>query len=424
MKRFVLACGLVFLSPWMAKGAVEVARFERYYTVDGALEIGTHGRLRVPDEVFDTASVFPAGLRLVGDDGTEWPFYAWVPAARAIRRVPVQILNLSRVDATAPFVQFDVVIPPLAGAAVVHKRLALRTSGHNYLRRVEVFSTTSPDSHGQLATGWLIQTSRPQTVKNQIVQYPASDATRLHVRIYTDATSGTDSFEILGAEVLLDDGAPRPPLEEVTFEQLPVPRGEVIDGAQTFLLDLGMEGRPVEEIGFEVADPSFVRSVVVHGRNRAQDPWQRVGRGEIHALEGDNTDSVELCAQNRFLKVQLYHYDDAPLSLSAIRLKARSRWLVFEAATAGRARLYFGGRNIATPRYDLQRRMEGVDPLSLPVFTTASARDNPAFRPASFRTVTRGWAATAVGGVSVLVLWVIVRMMRQRFPLDADATDE
>jgi hypothetical protein len=385
-------------------------RFERVREMEKAFGVGQQGRIVVPGDLFGQARHFPNDVRLIGADGTQWPYFLYVPReAPATGTLSPEILNRSFVEGAEPYLQFDLIIPPAGGKAPVHNRLELITAGRDFVRRVEVFGR----DHGRMASGYLIDFSRQRDARNRTIHYPDSDADRLQVRIYPNAQNAGETVDLVAASLHYRTVA-EVEREAVDAAELPVPEREETAGAQTWLLDLGQENRPVEWMHFNVATPSYARSVCIYGRNPEHDPWAWAGGGEIHALEGDEQTQLRFSARHRFLKVQLFHYDDQPLAVNSIQLEAVPRYLVFEAAGAGQASLYYRGWDVESPRYDLNGRVETSDIPKLPLCHLGESAPNAAAKAQPWRAYSTGLAILAVAAVSLLVVGIIVSMLKQQ----------
>ncbi len=422
MKKSRIALVLLLcLAPGIA-GAGEIlpSRFERVREIDGTFHAGQRGRLRVADDVFGQSRNFPKDLRIFAADGTQWPFFLHVPQETATAKtLTPEIRNRSFVAGDAPYLQFDLVVPQVDGQPLVHNRMELATSGRDFVRRVEVFTGDPGQSTGHMASGYLIDFSRQRDAKNRTIRYPDSDAARLHVRIYSNAQSADEKFNLVSASLRYRTVAPVD-RETVGFTTLDLPERERQKDAQTQILDIGETDRPVEAIVFDVGNGSYARCISVYGRNSDREPWQWVGGGEIHALDGDKESTVALKARDRFLKVHVFHYDDQPLAIASVRLEAIPRYLVFEAVSDGSASLFFRAWNAKPPRYDLKGRIEKEAMAGLPLFQMRDAVPNQAAKAQPWRKYSKWLGILAVGAVSLLVIWIITSMLRQQRLADGE----
>lgn len=415
MKRLLLNSALAVvavLSVADAEGRM-MSRFEWKRPLEGTFVAGEQGRLAIAGDVFGRARNFPDDLRIFGDDGTQWPFFIHVPKMSDGRdRIELSVLNKSFVSGDEPYLQFDLKVPSVSGKLPVHNQLELYSSGYGFVRRVEVF-TGDGNALGLLASGYLIDFSGQQDARNRTIRYPDSDVGRLHVRIYPNAQSADETFNLVAARMWYCT-VQEPEKEAVAVQLLELPDREKESDAQSALFDLGEINRPVEFVSFRVASESYARCVAVYGRNTAHDSWVRVGGGEIHQLDDDADNEIRIRARHRFLKVNVFHYDDQPLDITDIQFEAVPRYLVFEAAGSGSAALYFQGWDIKAPRYDLAGRIDKEDVTALPLVRTLEAEPNRSAKTERWRKYSKLFAGLAVGAVSLLVIWIIVSMLRQQ----------
>lgn len=416
LRCMLLLFSLGLLTTVNAEAGNLQSRFELMRSIDGTFHSGQRGRIVVPDDVFGQTRSFPNDLRIFASDGTQWPFFLYIPQEKGDAKVMgVEILNRSWVAGAEPYLQFDVAIPEVAGKPPVHNRLELVTTGRDFVRRVEIFTGDPALPAGHMASGYLIDFSKQRDARNQIVRYSDSDVARLHIRIYPNAQAADETFGIVSAR-LYHRATDEVEREPVGFRDADVDKREQQEGAQTRILDIGQPDRPVEFISFDVPDSSYARCVSVYGRNSEHEEWRWVGGGEIHALPADRSDTVKLHARSRFLKMEVFHYDDQPLAIEAIRLEAVPRYLIFEAATDGRVDLYFRAWDVDAPRYDLRGRIKDADIAGLPIFQTLETKPNASARVHPWWKYSKLLGGLAIAAVSLLVIWIIISMLRQQMP--------
>ena len=414
MKKQTAVTVLIMMALLGAHAENLAPRFERVRSIDGSFSIGERGRLLVPSDVFGQARNFPNDLRILSSEGMQWPYFLYVPTEGVVtgQLVP-EILNRAFVPGDHPYLQFDLVIPQEGSKKRIHNQIKLKTTGQGFIRRVEVFTRHSEQPDGLMAVGHLIDFPRQSKARNRSVRYPDSDSDRLHVRIYSNAQNADEIFGLTSA-TLGYRAESTMEYETVIAPNISVPDREKEKHAQTYLFDLGEENRPVERLVFNVETPSFARSVSVYARNTSHDPWAWAGSGEIHMLEDDEQVEVKIHAKHRFIKVHVFHYDDAPLTIQSIQLEAAPRYLVFEAASEGPAGLYYRAWDLQSPHYDLKGRIETKALATLPIFQTLEAAPNEAASAQPWRKYSKWLGILAVGGVSLLVLGVIASMLKQQ----------
>jgi hypothetical protein len=416
MNRALYAALLLFGIPAVLQAAEQDLRprFERVRAVEESFTAGRQGRLTVPDDVFGQSRDFPNDVRILGDDGIQWPFFLHLPKDTVETEVwEPEILNRAFVSGRESHLQFDVAVPQKNGGPSVHNQLELTTSGHDFIRRVEVFTSGEPPARGLMSVGYLIDFSGRQSAQNRIIRYPSSDESRLHVRIYANARDAEETFNLISVKLRCRTAADVD-RETVDAVEMEVPDREKETVAQTHMFDLDEVNRPVERIKIKTQTPSFARSVSVYGRNSDHEPWSRVGGGEIHVLEGDTQEQINVRARHRFIKIHIFHYDDQPLAVNSIQMEALPRYLVFEAASAGHAGLYYRGWDLKPPRYDLKERIETRAMAELPLYALAEPVANEHVKTHVWRKYSKGLGMLAVAVVSVLVIGIIASMIRQQ----------
>jgi hypothetical protein len=389
-------------------------RFELACGIEGSFAVGQRGRVAVPADVFGQTRDFPNDLRILADDGTQWPFFLHrLCETIETGELEPEILNRSFVSGREPYLQFDLVIPRSGEKQCVHNQLELATSGHEFVRRVEVYSDEPEKARGLVAVGHLIEFSRQRGARNRTLRYPASDSDRLHIRIYSNARKADEAFSLTAVKLRYRTAA-EVDHETVDAVEMTVSDREKEKAAQTRMFDLGVENRPVGFISFNVETPAYARCVSVYGRNTDHEPWKWVGGGAIHALEDDRQTEIKLKAGHRFLKLHVFHYDDQPLAIRSIRLEAVPRYLVFEAASAGPAGLYYRAWDIKPARYDLKGRIKPESIAKLPVFQTRDAEPNDVAKTQPWRKYSRVLGMLSVAAVSLLVIGIIAGMLKQQ----------
>ena len=391
-------------------------RFEYVREMDSMVARGQHGRLLIPGDVFGRSYNFPNDLRILDENGAQWPIFLHIPNSHPEREILVpEILNQSYVQGRTPFLQFDLVLPPsINGTMPVHSQIDLATSGKDYIRRVEVYSYDVHDQLALMATGHLTCFAQQSDAHNRQVNYPASDARRLHVRIYPNAQNMEETFS-LNSVRLICRAAVEAARERVNATELQVPESEKENDAEVRIFDLAFENRPVDQIVFEVDNHSFARSVSVYGRNSATDPWVRLGGGVIHAQDEDRKPGLKLRRSRcRFLKLQVFHHDDLPLEINSIRLEAIPRYLVFEAASDKSAALYYGAWGMPSAKHDLRDRIQPGKIEEMQLVSLGESRRNDIAEIHPLRKHIRLIGVLAVGAVSLLVIWILVSMLKQQ----------
>ena len=389
-------------------------KFDWRQPLPGAFERGTLGRVAVPAEVYDGCRMFPADLRIINEHGEQWPFYVWTPEGRLTSQsVEIQLLNTSTAE---HYVRQDIRIQedPRTGARREHNQVIVKTPGRDFIRRVEVYGSEDGRAWAQLAGGYLVDHVRDVRVANHDIRYPVSTFPLLQVRVYPNARDATETVVVQEVEVQAAREVAGE-WEEVALSAVAVTKDDQKDGCQVLVFDTAARNRPVERLAVRARDQAYARGLRVYGRNEATNAWRWLADGEIHRIGRDIQDEVVLRGSAcRFLKLELYHYDDAPLDQVEVLARATPRYVVFEAQDGVEPQLYYGALGLAAPRFDLMRRKVPEDAAGAKLVRAGKRTDNELRQ-------TPGWgrrgpwlAALAVGLVSLAVIWSVVGMLKKQ----------
>lgn len=395
------------------------SEFQWLQPLDGEFTPGALYRLPAPATVFDGCRRFPSDLRVLDEEGQQWPFYLWLPSERqTVETLPAQTLNTVVVESPERYLRQDlrILLSPATGQAREHNQVTLRTPGRDFIRRVEVYGCEHQAEWGLLGAGYLVDHSRDARAANDTILYPLSTLPLIQVRLFPSASDATGSLSIdhLSAGLrLLQPGE----MEPVPLREIPAPDEPQPGNSQVLVFDLDARNRPLERLTIQADDPEYARSVRVSGRNEVSSPWQWFADGEIHRIGQAGQATVRIPgAACRFLKLEIFHHDDRPLTGVRVEAEAVPRYLVFEAGGRKDPALFFGG-DVEAPRYDLEQR-KGVAAASSAAPANLKPRvSNPTRKAQSIPWLARHgrWlAALAVGAVSVLVVWVILGMVKRQ----------
>ena len=411
---FVMSCRLLQAQP--EPEAISPEQFSASAGIVGQLNPGDRVRLELQQWVFDKSRHFPDDIRILDTEGNQWPFFVSINSQQTNVGKSVEIRNLTLLSGEDAYVAFDLIMPVVTGEKEVHDGIQIRTTGERFLRRVEVYA--DPACTHLLGAGYLVKELHPKELENDVISYPASDLKRLYIRVFSDARTVEDTFEILGASTGFRE---KPSREEkrmqLRYEELVASQSDLVNGAQTLVLDLGQDQLAPEWILFSVNDPSFVRSVSVSARNEIHDRWTYVSSGTIFRKAGESGLELKLPARRnmgRFLKIDIFHFDDPSLELESVELETRRRVLVFEVRSDAPARLYVGDATLRRANYDLERRLDPAAIEKLPTVKTAESVDEKAVGwGLSFLSKWGSWLSLLVIAiVSIVVIRVVMGMAK------------
>lgn len=306
-----------------------------------------------------------------------------------------------------------------AGAGpVLHNRVRLTVGADATNFRVPVRVETADEAgRWQVAreAGFIYRVEADTRAADTSVSYPASGARRL--RLTVGAADGRP-LPVTGAALVVAAGAER--WEEAVPAVLVERAEDAARRTTRLVLDLGGR-RPVDRLELDVSDRNFHRVALIEaGDDRAQ--WRWVGSCSISAVDTGRIRERSTAARfpettARYLRVSIENLDDRPLAITAARLFAVTRVLVFEAVPGHTYALEYGHPSAPAPRYDVRRIVDYLGGETLPAGVLGAAERVPApARRASawlesqpvVMWVTMGLAVLALAGL----LWRMARGVR------------
>lgn len=411
-----ILCTILPLAATTVCGGELEEKFAWQQPIEGAKEIDITYRVRLPGKVFAECHDFPDDMRVLDAASDQLPFFVWMPARREkIDPVKAKRLNLAHFEGPPAYWRQDLSVPEkTSGGRRKHNRVTIRTGGSDFIRRVEILASSDKKNWSLLGSGFLISMYRPSWTRNETIDYPDSDFPHLQIRVYPNAREGLEKYKIHDVDIFYRHLTPGR-LETVALENKPLAAEDEREDAQVRVYDTGFKQRPVERLVFETDTPEYARPVRVYRRNRKDRDWISCGNGEIHSLDGSAKNEIELgnCTA-RFLKIEIYHYDDKPLSIRRIVAKAVPREIVFQATSTNRPSLYYGALFVDRPHYDLRRRTDLDEIAELAVARLGDPVENASFNPPGYGRIGPWLAVLAIALVSILVIKVIIDMMKQQ----------
>ncbi|MBD3326418.1 DUF3999 family protein [candidate division KSB3 bacterium] len=419
IRRSVAITFLIAMCAGYAVAEKDLAEeFEWTQPLDGVVERGQVYRAPLGGKVFEACYDFPADLRVLGRNGKQLPFFVWTSSEKEqIEDVEIEELNRARFEGPPEYWRHDLQVTARPdGARSRHNCVEIRTGGQDFIRRVEIYGSAGQNDWALLGKGFLISMRRPSQVRNETISYPVSDFPYVQIRVYPNAREGLEEFALQNIQLQfrhLQEGT----FKDIPWQEMAVPEKERLEEARLLMFDTGFRKTPVEEVVFDVADGEYARAVRIYGRNEQDNEWKQCGRGEIHLLDDSEKREIDISGcKNRFLKIEVYHYDDQPLAIDGVAARANPRWMVFEATTINRPMLYFGAEFMDPPHYDLRRRVDEKDIGSLALAMPGAPVENPRFNPPGFGRAGPWLAGVAIALISIVLIRVIAGMMKQQAP--------
>jgi hypothetical protein len=363
--------------------------------------------------VFDAARLDLADLRLFDAAQRE------VPYAMRIRKPEFtrEELTASEFNRTEGPENSSELSLDLGTDKVEHNEVELHMAGEGFRRRAELEGSDDASDWRQLAEQFLIRFQRGnEELHDRTITYPPSRYRYLRVRLFQDPVVDEKPVEIESALVYHRVEVPG---ELITRNAQVGPREPVrADGApgSAWVLDLGGNAVPCEQIAVEIANADFVRDYYIEaaGPPDSGEPFYRISSGTWRRQAGEEIKNLiaefsEVTAAR--LKLVVIDYRNPPLDVGAITYSAPVRQVVFSRAEslAGPVRLYFGNPHASAPRYDFARNLpqrlqpppDRLDP--------GPRQENPTYTPEPLPLTERWpWLIYVVLGTTITVLGALI----------------
>ena len=376
----------------------------------GSIEARQHYRVTLPGVVYDRCLQFPVDLRVIDGTGGLWPHVLLQTDKGKTRILATEERNRSAATEGRLFQRIDLHITEKGDAR--HDGVIIKTSGTRFVRMAEVYGAETEGDWVLVGKGYLIRDQRRHRVLQETIVYPRADFPRVQIRVYPNAGDATETFTI-GSVSLRGHVRAAPPMEMLTVVPLDPAADDLNDKAEVRVVDLGYRNRPFDQVWISCDRADYVRTVSVYGRNDLDEPWRHLGSGDIQALDGSVRDRVDVSGASRYVKCEIFHYDDQPLDVTSVEVLAIPDVVLVEAGEGSDPCMYAGNEFARSPRYDLAKRLTSIDTDKLPTLTLGDAETNPAYRRGGFGELGPWLAGIAVGIVSLLVLYVIVGMLKK-----------
>jgi hypothetical protein len=400
--------------------AAKPSSFEWKRPMEAPSVAGQWYRAVVPFDVVSRAYAFPDDLRIVDDQGRQWPFFIESPPARTYARdVKADVINRAWVEGDDSYLRLDFRIGPQAFGQPRqgHNQIHLVTSGSEFIRRVEVYGSEDKQTWALLGKGYLLRVGQPRPMTEERIQYGWSDYPHVQVRMYPHARNAMETFTCERATIsaLTDQELP---LRVIPHRVVAVEKADYTPNAQSVVVDLEFARLPLVSVRLRAGDGDYFRRVVVSVRDAAKEPWRLAGAGDMYRMGASVKDEVSMTSRGRFVKCDVYHFDDAPLNVEVLEVFTERTTLIVEALADGNATLYYGGEFVDAPRFDLKQRVAQQSDTPFFPASFGAAVANPRFEKAGYGAWGKPLALAGVAVSSLIVLWVIVRMFKRGLPVE------
>ncbi|NLY02537.1 MAG: DUF3999 domain-containing protein [Rhodopirellula sp.] len=369
--------------------------------------------------VFDKARFDLADLRLYDRAGREIPYALRVRRPEDRRdAVQAKVFNRARGPEGSAELSLD-----LGAGSAEHNEIEIQMPAVDFRRRSVLEGSDDADQWRELAADNLLRFQAEKGLFQDVsLTYPPSRFRYLRLRVYQDPLTDKDPPQVDGAAVYRTVTMPG---EMLTLPGALGPREATRASsapASAWIIELGGENVPVEQIAVEIDDDDFVRDYHIEaaGPEGSREPFRQIHAGTWRRRAGEErrplkAEHSEVRAAR--LRLVVIDHGNPPLDVRSVSFSAPVRQVVFaqpEEPAAG-YRLYYGNRDARAPFYDFARNLpEVLEPPPVRA-QLEDPQPNPAYLPKPLPLTERWpWLIYAVlGSVSLVLAGVVLRVARR-----------
>ena len=367
----------------------------------------------LPPSVFDAARHDLADLRLYDPSGSETP-YALRVRREEYRKDTREAKEFNRAQGPKNSTELSL---DLGGDAAEHNEVEVQMPGTNFRRRAQLEGSDDGDNWRQLVEENLITFhAGKEKIEDRSLGYPPCRFRYLRIRVFPDPEVDKKPVDVgtvtvgrrveVPGEMLKLPGklGPREPVRKARAN------------ASAWIISLGADNVPCEEIEVEIKDSQFVRDYRVEagGPPDSDQPFRTAGSGRWRRRAGAppipmKAKFTEVRA-SRLRLIVIDHGND-PLDIRSVNFIAPARQVVFARPEKPEHvfRLYLGNPKAEAPHYDFAGNLpRRLDPSPLRAELNPP-KENPAYEPEPLPFTERWpWAIYVVLGSVSVVLGVII----------------
>ncbi|HOK80033.1 MAG TPA: hypothetical protein PK303_05085 [bacterium] len=340
--------------------------------------------LKLDTEILVNSKPDLSDIRIISNNQKEIPYVISIKnSSSKTIEYPVKLLNKSYINGIQTIVDIDI-----GNNYQEHNYLSLEISSHNYQRWVEVKAKSGGKWFTLTNKGFIFDHSIPEagvSSSSNVVRYPLTNFRYLRVIIHDD---GGSPLDITGAKIMKEQIIPAELIKyRISVENV----GESKDGKFTeYLIDTGTENLPHNRIDVVSDEKNFHRRIVLTFYN---DPDGRANfstyQSTIYSYTGARYHEKNLTvtypeARTRYIRVQLYHYDDPPLKVKDFHLYGTIRVLSFPSVLNIPTLYLFYGNSLAYPPvYDFAKYQHYLKGRTA-IVRVGNQENNPLYRATAF----------------------------------------
>ncbi|HAM36408.1 MAG TPA: hypothetical protein DEB40_06060 [Elusimicrobia bacterium] len=331
-------------------------------------------RVPLDEEIFGGSRDDLADLRVSGPDGTETP-YALEVEREEVRdvRVKARLYNLSRTPRRQTRFELD-----LGDNAAPHNYLELEIAPEHRNFRVMVRLEGSRDARSWAVLkegGSILDFSESFRLRYCELDYPESDFRYLRLTL----SDGESPLKVSAVTVRRHSRSPG--LE--TEHPFNVAKSSTAVSA-VWDLDFGQDRVPVRRLAFQARGGDFKRRVSVSIPAADGKAWIAAGENAIYRyrtpkFSGESLEIKFPEVRARRLRVEIFHYNDMPIVIEAIRAYGYSRRLRLKDMSPGIYTLHYGNPGATAPRYDLAELAGYLEDRNIQELRLSARQSNPRY---------------------------------------------
>ncbi len=354
-------------------------RYMKNINVNGSPQKGDLVKVSLDQDVFNHAKEDLSDLRVIGNGGLEVPYKLIVEKSFFSQKniYPVRILN----NSFSPEGQYNIFVVDFGQSGYLNSSLNILTGSENFKRTVEVSGGDDMQKWNILISDGYIFDYTDKTANfnagNTEVSYPENTFRYLQVKIFS---RGDAPLAVTGAQI---SRVVRSANKETTIRPQYTTEENQAKKTTDVIIDLAKKGWPTSSIFIESDSGNFNREVVIY-ESSDKVSWRPLGNGYIFNLDtpkftGANLNIGYSESSSRYLKMEIFNGDNAPIAIRGISFKTILRSIAFQYSAGERYALYYGNSKAVFPQYDLERFFSYLDTENYFSAAIDQEKQNPNF---------------------------------------------
>lgn len=375
MKNKILILSILFFLPFFAQADFDPNAWRYFKETD--VTAADLIQIDLDDDIFGASKKNLADLRVVDEKNQEVP-YKLVGKEEVVaqKEYPVNLLNNSFLPGESSSVIVD-----LSSSGNIIDNLKVLTRSENFRCNARVLGSEDAKNWNVLKDDGYIYdyTDKRGGFSSQETRvfFPAS-----FFRYYKIELSGENLVKI---DTVLASQRTENKTRE-TERRLDFSLSQ--NGEQKLtqvVIDAGFEGLPLHQLSLKTKNQNFNRTYAVYSSSDKNN-WRKITQGYIFQYDtpkfkGDNLKINFLENGDRYIKVEIFNNDDAPIEFSEVVGISGYRGVIFQVKDNQRYRIFYGNAKAAASRYDLEKYFQYLDTKNVRIVKLSAQKENVDFIP-------------------------------------------